>query len=168
MREVPSDSDNNQEEGGLDMKKLGTLVALAFIASSPAIAQDKEIPLEDFIGELQKLPSESTVTFGEVFGTQPNGDAFYYSDGINIATMLPRFDPANACRFPPIDDQWVGSFWYVWCGSGNSVPDFEVQRDTYYSVGGRPPRYVASAYYDCQSSSDYAAMPANVRDALCR
>jgi len=150
------------------MKKIGTLVALAFIASSPAIAQDKEILLGDFIGELQKLPSESMVTFGEVFGTQPNGDTFYYSDGANIASMLPAFDPAKACSFPPIYSEWVGSFWYVWCGSGNSVPDFEVQRDTYYSVGGRPPRYVATAYLDCEDSSDYAAMPSPVRYALCR
>ena len=151
------------------MGKLKPIVAVAAIICSPAIAQEKDPTLEEFVQELQNHPSDSTIGYAEVYGTEPNnGPDFYVGAGAARTAFATPPAAETPCAFPPIYSYWVGPFWYVWCESPSSPnPDHEAKRDTYISFGGRPPKYRVSAHYDCQDSSDFAAMPPIVRAALC-
>ena len=158
------------------MGKLKSLVAVAAIICSPAIATEHEpITLEGYTKELQKLqqgkntPPNSIVNSAELYGTNPDGEKFYFAAGMGVTVLATQPAPETPCMFPPIYSRWVGSFWFVWCASPNVSPfqNYEAKRDTYISFGGRPPVYFVSSHYDCQNSSDYAAMPPVVRAALC-
>lgn len=157
------------------MRKLRAIVALgAFVVSvsfAEEVAEDYvPMKLKAFTDLLLSENSPDALVMGaEIFGTDADGKTPFYTEiGAAITPFAAGPVVTTPCRFPPLDSVWEGAYWYVWCGSTNTgFPNHEAQRDKYYSINGQLPVYASSKFYDCQNTSDKAAMRQKVKTALC-
>jgi hypothetical protein len=158
------------------MKKLRAIVAIGAFVASVSFAQEVEdyvpMTLKAFTDQLLSQNNPDAVVMGaEVFGMSADGAPFYAEIGAASTTFASAavvLVPTARCKFPPLDSAWEGSYWYVWCKANNaSFPNYEAQRDKYYSINGQPPVYASSKFYDCQNAQDKAAMTSRVRASVC-
>lgn len=156
------------------------IAVTAGLGVSQSLAQDaKPTTVEEYARHLEQIYGKDGVMIaGTVTGKTGDGkvivDSFPSPDvkkqflTTPIAPTSISMQEAQCDPNQIITHQTSGSFAYNWCAKFETIGGvaYEAKRDTLFFSGGRW-TYVVSTRFDCQNSTDYAAMPSAVKLAVC-
>lgn len=159
----------------MSWKIVASAAAFALMWSGPCGGAEKT--LKEYTDQLlndhgpDAIVDDAAIKGRENAGNGPEFEEEYHGSAVPFDRRIYSTTPST--QTPCADDKVIigvssGPYYYEWCPASYDYGGYhyEAQRDFYRYQSGRL-RYSSTQFFDCDNANDKAAMPTQVKTAVC-